>query len=91
MERECIILPVVFVLQSFVSHLRKRHLNLFKSFIKFCYVLADGRGMTLKNYNVLKREVLTPVDETNRINVNKYGESGSYLFYLVSFIKLKGF
>ena len=63
MERECIILPVVFVLQSFVSHLRKRHLNLFKSFIKFCYVLADGRGMTLKNYNGLKREVLTPVDE----------------------------
>ena len=53
--------------------------------------MADGRGMTLKNYNVLKREVLTPIDETNRINVNKYGESGSYLFYLVSFIKLKGF
>jgi len=91
MERKCLILPMVFVLQSFVSHLRKQHSNLFKSFIKFCYVLADGRGMTLKDYNVLKREVLTPVNETNQININKYGEAGYYLFYLVSFIKLKSF
>ena len=53
--------------------------------------MADGRGMTLKDYNVLKREVLTPVNETNQININKYGEAGYYLFYLVSFIKLKSF
>ena len=91
MERKCIILPVVFVLQSFVSHLRKRRLNLFKSFIKFRYVLADDTEMTLKDYNILKSEVLTSVNETNQINVRRYGEAGYYLFYLVSFIKLKSF
>ena len=91
MERKCLILPKVFVLQFIVSHLRKHHSNLLKPFIKFCCLLADDTEMTLKDYNILKSEVLTSVNETNQINVRRYGEAGYYLFYLVSFIKLKVF
>jgi hypothetical protein len=54
-------------------------------------IYENNIQISLKDYNVLKREVLTPVNETNQININKYGEAGYYLFYLVSFIKLKSF
>jgi len=91
MERKCLILSIVFVLQFFVSHLRKHNSILFNPFSKFSYLLADGREMTLKDYYILKREVLTPVDETVQININKYEKAVSYLYCLVSLIKVKDF